>query len=194
MTLTSSYIRGVLAAAILPAVLWSAAPAPSPASLRIREFVVMGYQGLMQELATSTRGPYLRTLNQLLQVKPDDVAKIEHTLQKLSVAYPNIMDFADQVATLQKSSVTPNPALPTAAAPAAALPTGPHVYSGDRLDDGLQHLTKGMAVTVYTQWGEKVEGQAVDYSANRLLIRTPGEPSHRTFQRGEIRAIDAPGL
>lgn len=159
--------------------------------LKAKEFIVMGYQGLMSEL-TSGEGPYVRTLQDLLQWDPAAKASLTEQLRPLAKAYPNIMDFADHVlvqkwpvGTQHLSPATPvNATLPP-------LPTTSSLYSGERLESALQHLGRGMKVTVYLRSGEKQEGRAAEYTAGYLWVRTP---MMKSYKKDEIRAIDSPDL
>src|SRR4051812_26630976 len=73
-----------------------------PDPRRARELAVMGYQGLATELG-SEHGAYLRSLEELLGVRPEDATVFEGQLRQLLKQYPNIMDFADQVVALKLS-------------------------------------------------------------------------------------------
>src|SRR4051794_994041 len=66
---------------------------------RVREFVVMGYQGINVEL-NSKKGPYLTTLMELLGAPSGAETKTRDALMALLKSNPNIMDFADRVAEL----------------------------------------------------------------------------------------------
>jgi len=64
---------------------------------KVVQFIVTGYKDLVSELAKG-EGVYLSSLLTSLKVaEPDKAATIER-IKKLSVTYPNIPEFADQVA------------------------------------------------------------------------------------------------
>lgn len=158
---------------------------PEDRRLRLREFVVMGYQGIQLELS-SGKGPYVRTLLELLNTPASAEKKTVDQLKSLVKTHPNIMDFADQVALLEG----------VASAEAAAManvpvPSGPDVFSGDRLTNALEHLTRGMTIKVTLKTGEQLKGTFTDYVGKRLWIRGA---ARRTVHRDDILAIEAPKL
>jgi hypothetical protein len=152
---------------------------------RTREFVVMGYQGIQIDLA-SGKGPYLRTLLELLQTPADAEIKTIEQLKAAFKTYPNIMDFADQVVLLGTKG--------EAAAKVMAevpVPQGSGIYSGDKLVHALEHLTRGMGVKVTLKTGEQLKGTFVEYSAKRLWIRGG---TRRAVFLDDILALEAPDL
>lgn len=154
---------------------------------RVRAFVVMGYQGIYGELAAA-KGPYVRTLLDLLRTPPEAESRTADQLRALIKRHPNIMDFADQVLLLRAGG--PSGAAAANAAP-AMVPDGPGVYSGEDLVNALEHLTRGMAVTVHMKTGEQLKGTFSDYAAKRLWLRGA---SRRSIQVDEILALEAPQL
>ena len=158
------------------------------AAQRTREFVVMGYEGISYELRTQP-GPYLKTLVELLRVNPDQSEKTLGEVRSLARAHSNIMDFADAVAGLQSDA--PLPASIEAGGEAVPVPSGPSVYSGDRLENALMHLTRGMTVTVYTKGGGRYDGRFEDYSSRRLWVTGA---SRRSFPVDDILAIQSSRL
>jgi hypothetical protein len=180
-----------LIASVLYAPLQAAAASESSQVQRSRAFIVMGYEGLMKDL-NSGQGPYLKTLQELLNIPEDKRASTVPALREVAKTYPNIMDFADQI--LAWNSQQPKMATSgsrATEAPSTALPVSTSLYTGDKLDSALEHLTAGMRVTVYLQNGEQYEGKSAYYSTHRLTIRTPNTQS---FTRDQIRAILAPDL
>jgi hypothetical protein len=99
------------------------APVMTPAESdrqQTRTFIISGYRSLIDDLSKGS-GSHLTTLLDLLHIasaqRPDAVLKIK----ALSVAYPNISDFADRVvekyqASASSSSVAPT--VPTKSVPA----------------------------------------------------------------------------
>ncbi len=155
-------------------------------SLRIKEFVVMGYEGIRLELR-SGNGPYLKTLTDLLNVPPTDSAKTIDQIRSFSKTFPNIMDFSDQVVALRKEQKGPAGTMETS----IPIPTGPGIYSGNKLENALSHLTRGMNVTVYLKTGEQVKGGFAEYNMRRLWLRGA---DRRSFLIDDILAIEAPQL
>lgn len=160
--------------------------AQSNGTLRTKEFVVMGYAGILFELR-SGEGPYLRTLTDLLKTKLDQRAQVLKQIRSLSETYPNIMDFAEQVIKLQQESMAGSHSSETP----ISLPLGPGIYSGEQLESALNHLTKGMKVTVFSKTGGQFSGQFVEYAVRRLWIQGA---SRKSFRLDDILAIDAPNL
>ncbi len=154
-------------------------------NLRAREFVVMGYQGLRLELTSGT-GPYMKTLFDLLRIPSDMEIKTTEQLKMLLKKDTNIMDFADRVVEL--GQVTRETAQIMADTP---VPSGPGIYSGDGLTNALEHLTRGMAVTVTLKTGEQLKGFFSDYNGKRLWLRGA---SRRTVHLDDILAVEAPDL
>jgi hypothetical protein len=152
---------------------------------RTKEFIVMGYQGIIYELGSS-EGPYLRTLKDLLGTNPDQGPKTIDQIRSFSKTYPNIMDFAEHVLNLASPSTGSGPSKEV-----VLLPSGPSVYRGDRLENALNHLTRGMKVTVYTKGGAQFNGRFEEYLIRRLWINGT---SRKSFQLDDIVAIDAPEL
>ena len=150
---------------------------------RTREFVVMGYQGLRIEL-TSGKGPYLRTLMDLLRTPTEAETKTTDQLKALLKIYPNIMDFADQVIMLGVK--TEETAKIMAEVP---VPSGPGIATGDKLVNALEHLTRGMAITVTLKTGEKLKGTYAEYTAKRLWIRGA---ARRSVHLDDILALESP--
>lgn len=163
----------------------SAWPLTNDGNLRAREFVVMGYQGLQLELRSGT-GPYLTTLFDLLGIPSDMEAKTTEQLKVLLKANTNIMDFADRVVELGQA--TRETAQIIANTP---VPSGPGIYSGDTLVNALEHLTRGMAITVTLKTGEQLKGLFGEYSGKRLWLRGA---SKRTVHIDDILAVEAPEL
>ncbi len=153
---------------------------------RTREFVVMGYHGIQMDLG-SGKGPYLRTLNDLLRTPAEAEGKITDQLKTLLKTYPNIMDFADQVVLLVASSSASTPV----ASMKMPLPSGPGVFSGEKLLSALEHLTRGMEITVYLKTGEQLKGMFAEYSARRLWVRGA---ARRSVFLDDILALEAPQL
>ncbi len=163
---------------------------------RVQSFVVMGYQGLVDNIQ-SGQGPYLRTLMELQGVSAERQPEVLKQLRDSAARYPNIMDFADHVAGVP--SVPPpvrlvppssESVVPTASAVTLA-PLPASAYSGDRLENALRHLTRGMPVTVYTNTGEVVRGRVSEYDARRLTL---SKPTARSFTLDQIRGIESPSL
>lgn len=155
-------------------------------ALRTKEFVVMGYQGLMIDLRAGS-GPYLSTLIDLLNVVSSEQPDVVTKVRSLAKSYPNIMDFADQILLMQRL----NPYQSEAPLTPVVMPTGPSIYSGDKLENALNHLTRGMPVTVYLKNGQQVKGDFIEYDNSRLWLR--GETRKSILQR-DILAVDAPKL
>jgi hypothetical protein len=153
-------------------------------SERTKGFVVMGYQGIHFELE-SGEGPYLKTLMDLLRINPDERSKTIATVRQLSETYPNIMDFADNVALLQQDTAANNKET------AVLLPAGPSVYTGEKLENALTHLTRGMEITVFTKGGGQHKGRFEEYGAKRLWLKGAAKKS---FRLDDILAIDASKL
>lgn len=151
---------------------------------RTRQFVVMGYQGIHLEL-TSRPGPYLKTLLELLETPTDRERKTTEQLKELLKSYPNIMDFADQVVRLQSVVEKEMGAVPV------PVPQGPSIYTGEKMVDALEHLTRGMSVTVYLKTGEQLKGTFSEYTSRRLWLRGA---ARRTIALDDILAVDAPDL
>ena len=168
------------------AVPWPGAADGGPS--KVKEFVVMGYQGIVQDLSAG-KGSYLTSLIELLNVPPEKSTATIEQLKSLQQRYPNIMEFADQVAALQIEN--PSPPVPFPALP--ALPTDRRLYSGDSLKNALQHLTRGMNVTVYLQNGSTIQGRVAEYDSGRLMVRMPGGKS-KSCRLPDIRALEAPEL
>jgi hypothetical protein len=150
-------------------------------SLRTREFVVMGYEGIRSELRKG-EGPYLRTLMELLEVPATERDRVQENVRAFAEQSPNIMDFADRVAAL---------AFVPADAPgqaAVVLPSGPNIVSGAGLENALAHLTRGTPVTVYLKSGERLKGVVVEYSAGRLWLRGADRRSARS---ADILALES---
>jgi hypothetical protein len=152
---------------------------------RTKEFVVMGYQGIQIDL-TSGKGPYLRTLLDLLNTPVDAETKTTAQLKSLLKTHSNIMDFADQVVLLGTKAEEVTKAMAE-----VPVPSGPGIYTGDKLVNALQHLTRGMAVTVTLKTGEQLKGTFVEYSAKRLWIRGA---DRRVVSLDDILALEAPQL
>jgi hypothetical protein len=178
---------------ILAALLMCGTTRPARASTddqqRLKEFVVMGYQGIVSDLSVG-QGPYLLTLFDLTKTPANERAKAFEKIQILSKTYPNIMDFADQIVLLAPAGpvTTPDASRSPVVMP---VPTGPTVYSGDRLLNALDHLTRGMKVTVYTNAAEPFNGYVENYDAHRLWVRGT---SRKSFPSDRILALDAPDL
>ncbi len=153
--------------------------------VRIREFVVMGYQGIQIDLM-SGKGPYLRTLLDLLKIPTDAEKKTTDQLASLGKANLNIMDFADQVVLL--GTEVQASAMAMADVP---VPKGPGIYTGEKLMNALEHLARGMGITVTLKTGERLKGMFVDYSARRLWIRGA---FRRVVSLDDILALEAPQL
>lgn len=174
----------LLGLALLPASGVMAATAADQ-ELRIREFVVMGYHGIELELQSKS-GPYLRTLLELMGAPAGAEAKLTGELKGLLKARPNIMDFADQVAALRAAS----PAQATAPAP-RPIPEGKNIYSGDRLVNALEHLTRGMEVRVTLKTGEQLKGRFSEYISKRLWLVGA---ARKSVSLDDISFIEAPEL
>jgi hypothetical protein len=145
----------------------------------------MGYQGIGIDLE-SGKGPYLRTLLDLLRTPAGEESPTSDRLRNLFKTYPNIMDFADHVIPLISMSVE------TSTGPARVLiPPGPGVYSGDDVVNALEHLTRGMAITVTLKTGEQLKGTFSEYSSKRLWIRGA---TRKSVLLEAILAIEAPRL
>jgi hypothetical protein len=149
-------------------------------SLRVREFAVMGYQGILNDISAG-KGPYVNSLLNLLAVPADQVPQTIDQIKSLAQRYPNIMDFADRVA----ADVAPKTA--------PALPTDRKLISGSELENALQHLGRGMQVTAYLQNGDTLKGRVIEYDSGRLLIRTVDRKS-KVCRIADIRALEAPNL
>jgi hypothetical protein len=157
----------------------------SSSQLRVKEFAVMGYEGLRYELH-GREGSYTTTLMELLNVEKPQRAEISAKVRTLLDRYPNIMDFAEQVVQLRAPAST----VSTTTAQ-MALPTGPHIYSGDRLENALNHLTRGMSVTVHLKTGARVTAPFEEYTVRRLWLK--GQ-KRQSFRLDDIVAIEAPQL
>jgi len=159
---------------------------------RTKEFLVMGYQGLITELSTQ-RGPYLNTLLDLLGTDSGQQAQMIGELKVAAKAYPNIMDFTDHVLEryLPKTAAPSPLPVPPPSSNLVPLPVNASVYTGESLENALMHLGKGMKVTVYLKNGERVSGTVNEYDARRLWIRTP---KARSFKLDEIRGLEAEPL
>ncbi len=144
----------------------------------------MGYEGISFELS-SVEGPYLRTLTELLGVNSDDRSSTLVKVRALAASNANIMDFADRVAELQVMAST------LSAVAVIPAPSGPGVYSGDRVDSALTHLTRGMKVTVFTKGGARFSGQFEEYVAGRVWLS--GE-TRRSVLRKDILAVESSRL
>lgn len=155
-------------------------------SQRAKEFIVMGYQGIIFEI-NSGSGAYIKTLMDLLNVSSDQKEQTLEKVRSLSKSNLNIMDFADQVLLLQGSNSS---TLSTSAA-VVPIPTGKSIYSGDKLENALNHLTRGMGVTIFAKSGDQYKGRFEEYSVKRLSIRGA---SKKSFHLNDILAIDAPDL
>ncbi len=153
---------------------------------RTKEFVVMGYEGILFELR-SGEGAYLRTLLDLLKTNPDQRTKTIEQTRLLSRTYPNIMDFAEQVMKLHSESAEGASAVETQ----VLLPEGPNVYSGEKLENALNHLTRGMKITVFSKGGRQFSGRFEEYAVRRLWIKGA---SRRSFLIDDILAVEAPRL
>jgi hypothetical protein len=151
---------------------------------RTREFVVMGYGGIVSELR-SGEGPYMRTLLELLKRNADQRTQTIDQIKSLSKAHSNIMDFADEVVKLQLDGPARDVDV------AIPVPMGPTIYSGDRLENALNHLTRGMPITIFTKGGGRASGQFEEYAAHRLWIKGT---AHQSFLLSDIVAVDAPRL
>ncbi len=157
---------------------------------RARQFIVMGYQGLVQEVAENRRGAYLNTLIDLLKIPSDQQPQAIEKIEVAAKAYPNIMDFADHVLAQEPLlGVLNSTAAVSAAIP--ALPASATFYTGPGLENALKHLAKGMSVTVYTKSDETVKGKVADYDSRRLWLRTP---AMKSFRLQDIQALEAPDL
>ncbi len=146
----------------------------------------MGYEGILFELR-SAEGAYLRSLIELLETKSGQRVQAIEQIRSLSKTYPNIMDFAEQVIKLQNDAGVVVPSKETE----LSLPMGRSIYSGEKLENALNHLTKGMTMTVISKSGGQFTGQFEEYSAGRLRIRGS---LRKSFLLDDIRAIDAPQL
>jgi hypothetical protein len=144
---------------------------------RIKEFIVMGYEGIISNLRSGD-GPYLETLAELLKAPPEQRAKIIEQVRSLSQTYPNILDFAEHVGRIQLTT-------------AVTFPSGSNVYSGEQLDNALSHMTRGMKITVFSKGGAQLSGQFDEYTVHRLWINGA---SHTSFHLDDILAIQAPQL
>lgn len=153
--------------------------------LRIKEFVVMGYMGVQVDLK-SGKGPYLRTLLDLLNTPTDAEAGTLVQLKSLGKKHSNIMDFADQVVLLGRK--TGETAKLMAEVP---VPSGPGIYTGEKLVNALEHLTRGMEIGLTLKTGEQLKGTFVDYSMKRLWIRGA---ARRSVSLDDILALEAPQL
>jgi hypothetical protein len=134
----------------------------------------------------SREGAYLRTLQDLLNIQPNQQIQFIEDIKVLAKKHLNIMDFADEVLKLQQTQATVS-----AIQFQDVIPNGPHIYSGEKLENALNHLTRGMPLTIYTKSGAQFGGHFVSYQAKRLWIKGP---SRETFLLNEILAIDAPQL
>ncbi len=128
----------------------------------------------------------MRTLMDLLNIGADDTKKALDDIKVLAKKFPNIMDFADAVLKL-RNDVRAEEAIRET----VVLPTGPTVYSGDKLDNALNHLTKGMKITVYLKTGQQFTGQFEEYNVKRLRMKSDGS---RSFHINDILALDAANL
>ena len=152
---------------------------------RARQFIVMGYLGIQRELMAG-KGPYLKTLLELLGVSSENEGKTLEKLKTIEQSFPNIMDFADHAVALDTGASQPQ-SIETS----IPAPTGPGIYSGEKLENALEHLTRGMAITVTLKSGEQVKGSFADYSQKRLWIR---ELERRSIPLKDILALEAPDL
>lgn len=181
---THKYIFGILVAfAIVGGTeqpLFCAPKGAPPDDLRTREFVIMGYQGLLFE-SRSGEGPYLQTLLELLNIQPEEKTRILSRIRTLTTSHLNIMDFADQVAQLQKGPATAPTDVP--------LPEGPGIISGKDLENHLDHLTRGMNLTIFTKGGGQFSGIFEEFAARRLWIRGS---SKKSFHMDDILAVHSP--
>lgn len=138
----------------------------------------MGYQGLLFE-CRSGKGPYLQTLVELLNTPSDEQKKTMNEICGLSEKHPNIMDFAENVTAYQKGPASIQAPIP--------VPEGPGIASGENLENHLNHLTRGTAITVHAKGGGRFEGIFEEYSSRRLWIRGA---SKRSFHRDDIQAVE----
>ncbi len=152
---------------------------------RAKEFIVMGYEGILYELK-SGEGPYLRTLLELLAINSDDHSKTIEKTKAMAKSYPNIMDFAEQVIQLEQQPGKNGPLIET-----PPLPSGPGVYSGDQLENALNHLTRGMKITVVTKGGARFRGQFEEFVIRRLWV---SGATRKSFHLKDILALEAPQL
>jgi hypothetical protein len=96
------------------------------------------------------------------------------------------MDFADRVLLLRRAAPANSPAVVT-----VVVPTGPAIYSGDKIENALNHLTRGASVTVFLKTGQQIKGVFIEYANNRLWLR--GE-SRTSILLRDILAVEAPSL
>jgi hypothetical protein len=143
-------------------------------ALRTREFIVMGYQGLMAEIKGES-GPYILTLLDLLTIPAEKKEAATRKIYELSKSTSNIMDFADQVIRYRLDMVM------------GEKPIGPTIASDGKLENALFHLTRGMKVTVYLKSGEQLKGTFNDYTNRRLFLRGA---TKKSVSVDEILAID----
>jgi hypothetical protein len=153
--------------------------------LRAKEFLVMGYQGIVVDLR-SGNGAYLSTLMDLLHVPASQRSATIEQVKTLSQTYVNIMDFADRVLLLRQAAPANSPAIA-----AVVVPAGPSIYSGEKVENALNHLTRGAPVTVFLKTGQQTKGAFIEYANNRLWLR--GE-SRTSILLRDILAVDAPSL
>lgn len=85
------------------------------ANQKAKEFIVTAYKNLRADL-TNGQGQYLSSLLDLLKVQPADQPEAIKKIQALTVAYPNIVEFADHVVALFPGSAV-EPDYGTAVAP-----------------------------------------------------------------------------
>ena len=71
------------------------------------------------------------------------------------------------------------------------FPAGTSTYSGDKLENALNHLTKGMKITVFSKGGGQISGRFDEYTVHQLWITGA---LRKSFQLDDILAIDAPQL
>lgn len=167
---------------ILLVCLHSPASAVDPdASLRARQFVVMGYHGIVLDLERGS-GAYLSTLADLLGVPDAEHGALAGEVQALVKAHPNIMDLADRVGDLQRTS---RAVVPTA----LPVPSGPNVRSGTAIEPALRHATRGTPVTVFLHGGESMSGRFVEFQTRRLWLRGA---SRRSVLLRDIAAVEIP--
>lgn len=149
---------------------------------RAQQFIVMGYEGIRLELS-SQEGPYIQTLIDLLAIPSSQRVDFVEQLKVLQKSEANIMNFSDQVVALGTTLATPLVPVP--------LPMGDDVFSAEKLEGALVHLTKGMRMTVITKNGSRTDGTFEDYVDKKLWIRGA---SKKLFHRNEILAIQSSDL
>ena len=173
---------------IMTAFICRATEGNNDAAQRAKEFVVMGYEGIQFELKAG-EGPYLKTLTELLNTKPEDHAQTVAHIRSLSSQFPNIMDFAENVVKLRVEPVGRSMDASVPSTP--PIPIGPSIYSGDKLANALDHMTRGMRITVFVKTGGRFKGRFEEYTLRRLWILGS---SRQSFLLDDILAIDAPDL